>query len=206
MKKPNNQKKEIKLVMFDLGNVIFFFDHMITCSKLSEYSKKDSKYIYDFIFKSNLSKNYDTGKISSRELFSTVSSILDQKIPFEKFKHFWSEIFQLNDGIEEVISWVKTHAEIAVLSNTDELHFSYIKNKFEIISEFDYTFLSYKIGYLKPEKEIFEYAINKTGILPQKIIHIDDIQCFVDAAKKSGINGICYKDIKTLKNSLEKYF
>jgi glucose-1-phosphatase len=198
-----NSEKKIELVMFDLGNVILFFDHMITCNKLSEYSKKDARYIYDFIFKSDLSKNYDTGKISSLDLFAAISGRLELKISFEKFNLAWSEIFRLNFGIEKVIGWVKSSTDIAILSNTDEMHFNYIKNKFKIISDFDYKFLSYEIGYLKPQKEIFAYVTNKTGIPPQRIIHIDDVPEFVDAANKSGINGILFKDIKTLKNNLE---
>jgi glucose-1-phosphatase len=196
-------KKKIELVMFDLGNVVFSFDHMITCNKLSKHSKKDSRYIYDFIYKSDLSKNYNTGKISSADFFSMISDKLDLDLTFNEFNLAWIEIFQLNEGIGKIIHWAKTHSEIAILSNTDEMHFNYIRNKFEIIRDFDYIFLSYEIGYLKPQKEIFEYVINKTGILPENIIHIDDIREFVDAANKSGINGIFYKDIKTLKNNLE---
>ena len=199
------KKKEIELIMFDLGNVIFNFDHMITCNKLSEYSKKDSAYIYNFIFKSSLIKSYDRGKISSSELFSTISDELDLHISFKEFNLAWSEIFWLNNGIDLLISWAKTQAKIAILSNTDEMHFNYIRDKFEIISEFDFIFLSYEIGYSKPESEIFEYAINKTGISADKIIFIDDIQEFVDAANKSGINGIWYKNISTLKKDLEAY-
>lgn len=201
----NKEKKEIELVMFDLGKVILNFDHMITCNKLSEYSKRDSTYIYDFIFKSDLTKNYDRGKISSRDLFSVISNKLDLKISFKKFRSAWSEIFWLNGGIVELICWVKTQARIAILSNTDEMHFNYIKDNFEIISDFNFVFLSYKIGYMKPDIEIFEYAINKTGISPEKIIFIDDIQDFVDAANKSGMSGICYKDMTTLKKDLEGF-
>jgi HAD superfamily hydrolase (TIGR01509 family) len=201
----NKEKKEIELVMFDLGNVILNFDHMTTCNKLAGYSKKDSSYIYDFIFKSDLTKNYDRGKISSRDVFSAISDKLELQISFKKFNAIWSDIFFLNNGIEQLIRRVKTLTKIALLSNTDEMHFDYIRDNFEIISDFNFVFLSYKIGYMKPDTEIFEYAIDKTGISPEKIIYVDDIQDFVDAANKSGMNGICYTDIKTLKKDLEGY-
>lgn len=199
------KKKEIKLVIFDIGKVILDFDHMITCNKLAKYSKKDARYIYDFIFNSEMLDEYERGKINSMEMFSAISGELGLDISFEKFKEIWSNIFTLKEGIEQLIHRVKTLAKIAVLSNTDEMHFEDIRDKVEIIKDFDWLFLSHEAGYRKPEKEIFEYAINKTGISPENIIFIDDIQEFVEAANKLGITGILYKDIITLKKDLEFY-
>ena len=199
------KKKEIKLVIFDIGKVILDFDHMITCNKLAKYSKKDARYIYDFIFNSEMLDEYERGKINSMEIFSAISGELGLDISFEKFKEIWSNIFTIKEGIEQLIHRVKTLAKIAVLSNTDEMHFEDIRDKVEIIKDFDWLFLSHEAGYRKPEKEIFEYAINKTGISPENIIFIDDIQEFVEAANKLGITGILYKDIITLKKDLEFY-
>lgn len=85
------------------------------------------------------------------------------------------------------------------------MHFEIIRDKVEIIKDFDWLFLSHEIGHRKPEKEIFEYAIDKTGIAPEKIIFIDDIQEFVEAAGRLGINGILYTDINNLKRDLGKF-
>jgi glucose-1-phosphatase len=201
----DERKSKIELVIFDLGKVILDFDHMITCNKLAKYSKKDALYIYNFIFKSELLENYEKGKISSMEMFSAVSDELEIDIPFIQFKEIWSDIFSLNDGIEQLIKRVRLHSKIAILSNTDEMHFEHIRDNVEIIKDFDWIFLSYEIGFRKPEKEIFVYAINKTGIAPEKIIFIDDIQEFVNEANKLGINGILYTDIDNLKINLEKF-
>ena len=199
------KKKEIKLVIFDIGKVILDFDHMITCNKLAKYSKKDAHYIYDFIFNSRMLDEYERGEISSMEMFCAISGELSLDISFEKFKEIWSNIFTLKEGMEQLIYWVKTLTKIAVLSNTDEMHFEDIKDKVGVIKDFDWLFLSHEAGHRKPEKEIFEYAINKTGISPDNIIFIDDIGEFVEAAGKLGITGILYKDIITLKKDLEFY-
>ncbi|MEI7616737.1 MAG: HAD family phosphatase [Actinomycetota bacterium] len=198
-------RKEIKLVIFDIGRVILDFDHMITCNKLAKYSKKDADYIYDFIFNSEALKEYEKGKINSLEMFNIVSLELGLGITYEKFREIWRDIFYLKEGIEKLIHRVKNFAAIAVLSNTDEIHFDFIREKVEIIKDFDWLFLSYEAGCRKPEKEIFEYAINKTGISPGEIIFIDDISEFVYAANQAGINGILFKDINTLRKDLEAY-
>jgi len=195
--------KEIRLVIFDIGRVILDFDHMITCRKLAQYSKKDEEYIYDYIFNSEVLNEYEKGKITSAKMFEAISDKLGLDIPFEKFKRVWGDIFTLKEGIEELIRRVKKAASIAVLSNTDEMHFDFIMDRVEIMKDFDWLFLSHEIGFRKPDKEIFEYIRDVTGFAPNEMIFIDDIEEFVVAAKKYGIKGILFKDIDTLAKDLE---
>jgi len=195
--------KEIRLVIFDIGRVILDFDHMITCRKLAKYSSKDEEYIYDYIFNSEVLNEYEKGKITSAKMFEAISDKLGLDIPFEKFKRIWGDIFTLKEGIEELIRRVKKAASIAVLSNTDEMHFDFIMDRVEIMKDFDWLFLSHEIGFRKPDKEIFEYIRDVTGFAPNEMIFIDDIEEFVVAAKKYGIKGILFKDIDTLAKDLE---
>lgn len=195
--------KKIKLVIFDIGRVILDFDHMITCRKLAKYSKKDEKHIYDYIFKPEVLNEYEKGKITSLKMFEAISDKLGFDIPFEKFKEIWGDVFSLKEGVAKLIRKVKKAASIAVLSNTDEMHFDFIMDRVEIMKDFDWLFLSHKIGFRKPDKEIFEYITNITGIAPNEIIFIDDIEEFVVAANKYGIKGILFKDINTLEKDLE---
>ena len=94
-------------------------------------------------------------------------------------------------------------ARIAVLSNTDEMHFDFIMDKVDIMKEFDWLFLSHKMGFRKPDNEVFEYITRITGFAPDEIIFIDDIEEFAEAANNYGIKGILFKDIKTLEKDLK---
>ena len=46
--------------------------------------------------------------------------------------------------------------KLYILSNTNALHFKYLKNKFKILSEFDDYILSYRSGHRKPNPIIFK--------------------------------------------------
>lgn len=118
-------------------------------------------------------KNITIITIIPNHLFTHIR--FDLKISFKEFNLAWSEIFSLNKGIDRLIRWVTTQAKIAVISNTDEMHFNYIRDIFEIINVFDFIFLSYEIGYSKPEREIFEtrlQAYNKSPFLHHFLIKI----------------------------------
>jgi len=193
------KNNKIKVVIFDLGNVILNFDHMIASKKLSCVSKFSENYIYDLIFNSSLEEVYDKGKISSNEFYNVLKKELSLKISFQKFYELWGNIFWLNSGIIEVISFLKKRTKIVLLSNTNEIHFSYVLSKFTFLEKFDDFILSYKTGYRKPEKEIFLHIIKKMKCKPKEMIFIDDLDYNIKASIELGFNGILFKSNKQLK-------
>ena len=64
--------------------------------------------------------------------------------------------------------------------------------------------LSYKVKYLKPEKEIYLDLINKLNLDAEECIFIDDLEKNVIGAKKIGIKGIQYKNHENLLKELRK--
>jgi glucose-1-phosphatase len=197
--------KIISTVIFDLGNVILFFNHMIFCNKFSKISGFKPDEIYIKIFKSNLGKKYDNGEIESVAFYEEICKIFRVDITFEEFRKIWCEIFWLNHEIIDILDSIKNKTKIILLSNTNEMHFSYVKEKFEILNRMDNFVLSYKIGFSKPDIRIFQYALNSNNLNPEKTIYIDDISDFTAIANNLGINGITFYSSAYLKNEFTKY-
>ena len=64
-------------------------------------------------------------------------------------------------------------------------------------------FLSYELGLLKPDINIFKTVLQKLNTLPQEVIFIDDKQKNIDAAKSIGIHSVIFnKD--TVKDDINK--
>lgn len=203
-KKNINSIYNKKMIIFDLGGVVLQFDHMITSKKLADFSKYSSDEIYKKIFNSDLNKDYDCGKISSRDFYKRVMEILDIDIPFSLFKEFWCKIFWIDDSMEKFIRELKKNDyKLYLLSNTNELHFEHEINDFSIMKEFDEFFLSYKMGHRKPNKEIFLEVLERTGFDANNFIFIDDKKEFVDVARGLGFMGILFENLDLLKKEFE---
>jgi len=185
----------IKVIVFDLGAVVIDFDHTIILKKLSEISLKTAEEMYAHIVKSRIEQLYDTGKISSQEFYNAVINFLNIDISFENFSKIWNEIFfekpEMNHFIESIDS--KKYKKF-ILSNTNELHFEYCMKNYPIIKKFDKYFLSYKIGMIKPNLDIYEHLIKNSSCKPEEIIFIDDKKENVSAASQLGIKTIHYTD------------
>lgn len=78
--------------------------------------------------------------------------------------------------------------EIAMLSNTNALHWQHQADNDAIRGLFTRHYLSYEIGLAKPDVEIFEHVVADLDCLAGEIVFLDDNQVNVDGARSVGID------------------
>ena len=106
--------------------------------------------------------------------------------------------------MEKIIPKLKRKYRLILLSNTDELHYSYIKKEFPVLDYFDGFVLSHKVGMRKPNPLIFLKSIKKSKTMPWNCIYFDDIPEFVIMARLLGIRAHQYSSSLKLKDALKK--
>jgi len=202
--------KKIKAIIFDFGNVLASFDHMITCRKLADFSPFSPEKIYQCIFKTELlEEGYDKGLVDSLTFYQQVKEKIqaNSKLTWEAFKKIWGDIFSENSGIEKVLERIKPELKLFLLSNTNEIHWKYI-SQMPVIKHFfpdeKQLILSFKLGFRKPDVQIFKEAIKRANCPSEKIIYIDDIPEYIQTAKELKMNGILYNCKKELPVALLK--
>ena len=109
-----------------------------------------------------------------------------------------------DDGIESIVRSLGEEYRLAILSNTNPIHFGHIKKKYAVIELFEHILLSYEIGVMKPASLAYEKLIAATSKSPLKHLFIDDRIENINAAKEVGIDGIHYRSIENLRRELEK--
>jgi len=194
-----------KVVIFDVGGVILFCDHGLICDRLSALSKHSPSEIYQFIFRDGLEKLYDEGKLSTKEFYEKIAKLPKIDIEFDRFCKIWSDVYEENLSVTQLIKELKKNdLKLYLLSNTNELHYLHIRNKYKILDEFDDYILSYQVGHRKPNREIFDTVLKKSGLPPSAHIFIDDVKDFVDVAQSMGMRGIVFESTTKLKKELEE--
>ena len=56
---------------------------------------------------------------------------------------------------------------------------------------FEHTYYSHEIGLRKPDKEIFEFIVNKESLHVKETLFIDDLKANVNGAIQAGLAGYC---------------
>lgn len=78
---------------------------------------------------------------------------------------------------------------IAILSNVIEPTYNVIEQA-GYYDLFDEVIASCKVGFVKPEKQIYQIALDRFGVTPQESIFIDDKQYCLDPAEAMGFKTI----------------
>lgn len=191
----------IKAIIFDLGDVIVKVDKTEQFIKFSAKSGKDAFQIRQY-FECHVKNEFGRGEISPRQFYRRTSSELGLKMNFQEFKRAWCDIFELNKNVAKLIENLKGKFKLILLSNTDALHFPYIRRKFKVVNAFDDFVLSYEIGCMKPNPLIFLNALRKAGTIPFNCAYFDDIRQFVYVARLMGIRAFQYKNYEKLIDDL----
>lgn len=187
-----------KAVVFDFGNVLGLFDHMKACKRLAVHSKiATAKDIYAFAIPSAINAERETGKMSPKEFFTRLSAEFnfDSSLSFEEFFGIWGDIFTPNKAIENIVQTLWQKLPIFVLSNSEEPHWQYIQQvpvMQKYFSKPEQQICSFRVGARKPDKKIFEEALNRSGLSSKEIVYIDDVPEYADAFWKMGGKVIHY--------------
>lgn len=198
--------KEIKAIIFDWGNVIYYWDPNIIANTLSKYSDKSAQKIKAIISKpADLGVKLETGKISPTDFYKQATKKCSININKGKFQKIFIDIFTPIPPVIKLIPKLKKNYKLALLSDISFWHFNYFVKRTPVYKYFDKVTLSYRVGYLKPNKKIYLDALKKLQVKPQECIFIEDIRKNVDGAKKLGINAVQYTTHKNLLNYFKKF-
>ena len=183
-----------KVLLFDLGKVIFDFDHMIAAKRITPYCAVKKEDIFELFFDSGLTSQYEKGEISSGDFFVRVKNALSADITFEQFISIWTEIFRPVAGMLEVLDALKLNYRLYMLSNINQLHFQYLQNNFpEYFIPFEYLFLSYELGLRKPDPRIYQRAADYIQKTPSSIIYTDDRADLIESARNLGFDAFVFE-------------
>jgi HAD superfamily hydrolase (TIGR01509 family) len=191
--------EQIEVILFDLGKVIVDFDTMRIAREVSRRSGATREDIVRLISSSSLYHDFEKGNIAPVDFLAAIESQLSFTIPYAEFLPVWNDIFTLKPEMETYVRQMKRKYRIAALSNTNELHWAFLKEKFDIMRIFDDLFLSCELHCRKPEEEIYKKALDRYKLPPGRIAYIDDVPAFVAVACGLGIQGYVFKSVEDLK-------
>jgi HAD superfamily hydrolase (TIGR01509 family) len=77
-----------------------------------------------------------------------------------------------------------------------------IRHAFPHIKRFDYCVLSHEVGALKPAPAMYQAALRHAECRPEECFFTDDIEEYVDGAKRMGIDAVQFTGYEALLGEL----
>ena len=193
----------IKTIIFDLGNVIVPFDFKLGYARLASLGGIPSAELPKRIRSTDMVTRFECGQIGSREFVEELSRLLELKTNYEDFCEIWSSIFLPPTLVSaSMLEGLRRRHRLLLLSNTNAIHFEMVEANYPLLRYFDQYVLSYRVGALKPSPKIYEEALARAECRPEECFFTDDIELYVDGAKRAGIDAVQFRSVPELEREL----
>lgn len=196
-----------KLLIFDLGKVVVDYDWDSFCRSFAQKSGADLITVKDFFAHDYFHKGrYERGAITTAQLVEEINQKIGTRISLTEFEIIWTEglCFTENKDTTKLLEQLDGQCRKWMLSNTSKIHYDYLHSKFDVGKHFEDRVLSYEVGKVKPEPEIYKEVLKRSGVLAEECLFIDDLLYNVEGAQALGIQGHHFTGVELLRLELRK--
>ncbi len=192
---------QIKNIIFDLGGVLI---------KLRDDDDWLENYMIPLLGEDGLEKtlegryfnSLELGQLTINEFYDQLISISNNQFSLAKLKDaFNGKLLDIPSFRIENLYELSKRFNLFLLSNTNHIHLEFIleyieatfkKNVFEQV--FEKCFYSQVLQLGKPGKKIYEAVLQKTNIIAEETLFIDDSEVNLIEPQKLGIQTIHFKN------------
>lgn len=207
----------IKNIVFDFGGVIADISRNQAVQAFLELGLKDADTRLDKYHQTGIFQELEEGKLSADAYREELGKLCGRELTEAETRRAWLGFFVGVDSRKlEYLLELRKNYRVYILSNTNPFVMSWARSP-----EFsqagkpldDYCeklYLSYQIGYTKPARQIFDFMVEDSGILPAETMFVDDGAANVGIGKELGFktfqpaNGSDWRgELSTLLSSLD---
>jgi putative hydrolase of the HAD superfamily len=194
-------ERGIDAVIFDLGGVLADFGGVGPMRDLAGIDSDDE--VWRRWLTCPWVRRFERGGCSPEEFAAGVVS--DWALPvgpqayLEGFRSWLAGPFP---GAEELVRAVGQRVPVGCLSNTNRLHWEDGACRWAVVELFDYRFLSFELGLVKPDPDVFEHVVRTVGASPGRLLFLDDNALNVEAAREIGLTGLRVRGVEEAQRAL----
>jgi epoxide hydrolase-like predicted phosphatase len=189
---------EIRLIISDFGGVICTFDYRVFCARLARRTGRTSEQVFASAFGDSLQVEFESGKLSGRAFHRAVVTRLGADLSYEEFFPMYGDIFSEVPATCELLHRLHGRYPLYLLSDTNEIHFGYVRETVEALRLFDQFILSYELGIMKPDPRIYREALRRSGLPAASCVFVDDREANVAGATRVGIHALKFESAERL--------
>jgi len=203
--------KNINMVVFDLGGVLFDIDYTYTQKAFQQLgSTTNFNAVYSQQKQAGIFDEFEKGNISPAQFRAGLREWLPSTTTDKQIDSAWNALLiGFPADKVELLSKLKQKYKLYLLSNTNEIHLPEVLNMIDkahtpgqLGKLFIKEYYSCRMGLRKPDKVIYEKVLIENKLNPATTLFIDDIAHNLEGATLAGLQTLhCTASV-----NLKEYF
>ena len=197
--------RKIRAIIFDIGRVLIRIDVARAMKGMASGLAISPEELWSAIEKDPRWKDWQEGRISARDWHLQMKQRFGGSASFEEFTEAWNRVLDPEPiHGKELFEKLSKKYCLALLSNTDPIHVAYIETRYDFVSFFPARIYSCTIGATKPSPIIYREALRACRVRAEEALYIDDIQDYVEAARRLGMAAVQFRSPEQLSVALQE--
>jgi len=191
-------------VIFDLGGVLIDWNPRHLYRKVFDGDEERMERFLSEICTPEWNSRQDEGRSFAEATEELIARHPEQAELIRAFFDRWPEMIAgaIEETVEILAELKGAGREIYALSNWSAETFPHARKRFEFLDWFDFTVISGEIGLVKPNREVFDFLLEKTGRRAEECVFIDDSPANTAAARALGFDEIHFRSPRQLRDEL----
>lgn len=171
----------IKNIIFDFGGVIVDISRTHAVKRFESIGVANADELLDKYHQKGIFLEVEDGRIDAAEFCAKLGEMCGREISFEEAQYAWLGFM---DGVPQYrldyLLELRKKYRLYLLSNTNPFIMGWARSTgftsagLPLDDYLDKLYLSYQVGVVKPNREIFDFMIQDSGLIPEESVFVDD--------------------------------
>ncbi len=187
--------KNIKNIIFDLGNVLLNLDFNASIKAFHELGLDKKVLDNQQAYSDPVFYDLEVGNISPEVFRKRVRKVLNNPEATDRQidDAWYAMILDIPENRVKLLQELSKKFNIYLFSNTNNIHISRLHKAFleqhgiEFPALFVKDYYSHEINARKPDLESYQKVIQLAGIIPEETLFVDDLEKNIRGAQKAGL-------------------
>jgi putative hydrolase of the HAD superfamily len=196
--------RKVRAVIFDIGRVLVRIDVARAMKGMASGLSLSAEELWSAIEKDPRWNDWQEGRVSARDWHLHMQRRFGGSATFEEFTEKWNMVLDPEPiHGKELFEKLSKKYRLALLSNTDSIHVAYMEPRYDFFAYFPARVYSCVVGASKPSPIIYREALRACRARAEEAVYIDDIEGYVDAARRLGMKGVHFRSADQLRADLQ---
>lgn len=199
------ERDAMRVVVFDIGNVLLRWDPRNLYRKLFETSDRVEWFLSN-VCDMPWNEAQDRGRSWADAVSERVARFPEWEREIRAYDNRWLEMLdgEISDNVDVLRRLKTAGTPVYAITNFSREKFAVARTEHGFLDCFDGIVVSGEVGLIKPDRQIFRHFLDRYGLAAADCVFIDDSRANTAAAAELGMSTIHYVEPMDLAEALAR--